>query len=92
MRFFESKINQRRDDTYDEERFWPRFKCKLTTQFSDDTGTKWECDIIDISESGFGIMTSAKLKKGKTLSIVDPMVKARVVWVRNNMAGLMIYD
>lgn len=92
MRFFESEVNQRWDDSYDEERFWPRFKCKVSTQLSDDAGARWDCDIIDVSESGFCIITSARLKRGKTVSIAEPTVKAGVVWVRNNKAGLMIYD
>ena len=92
MRFFESGISQRWDDTYDEERFWPRFKCKVITQLSDDSGAMWDCDIIDVSESGVRIITSARLKRGRTVSITEPMMKAGVVWVRDNKAGLMIYD
>ncbi len=92
MRFFESGISQRWDDPYDEERFWPRFKCKVNTQISDDSGAKWDCDIIDVSESGVCIVTSARLKRGKMVSIAEPMMKAGVVWVRNDKAGLMIYD
>lgn len=92
MRLSKSEIDQKQDEPYDEERFWPRFKCKITTQLSDNTGTKWDCDIIDVSEGGFGIITAARLKRGEPVSISDPMVKAGVVWVRNKKAGLMIYD
>lgn len=91
MRFFESEISQRRgDESFDEERFWPRLKCKVGTCFSDDRGTEWECDIIDVSESGFGIITDAKLLRGKTVTLTSPALKATVIWTRNNKAGLRI--
>ncbi|HMK57191.1 MAG TPA: PilZ domain-containing protein [Dissulfurispiraceae bacterium] len=93
MRFFESELLHRLEDIYDEERFWPRFKCKVTTEISDEAGAKWDCDIINVSESGFGIMTGAKLKRGNTVNIsAEPIVKANVVWVRNNKAGLVVAD
>ncbi|HMK59902.1 MAG TPA: PilZ domain-containing protein [Dissulfurispiraceae bacterium] len=93
MHFLDHEKFQKLEDIYDEERFWPRFKCKLATQIFDEAGASWDCDIIDISESGFGIMTGAKLKRGKTVNIsASPIMKASVVWVRNNKAGLVIAE
>ncbi len=92
MRFFESRIRPRRDESFDEERFWPRFKCNLATKMFDDKETLWNCNIIDMSESGLGITTDAKLQKGKQVRILDPSVKADVVWIRNNRAGLVLLD
>ena len=92
MRFFESQIRQRRDKSYDEERFWPRFKCNLPSEFSDDTGNKRGCRIVDMSESGIAIVTDVKLKRGNSVSIEYPPIKGEVVWVRNNKAGLRLFD
>ena len=93
MRFFESEVVQKQDDAYDEERFWPRFRCKVPAQLSDETGAKWDCDIVDVSESGYRIVTTAKLKRGTVVNIdIEPAVKASVVWVRKNRAGLKVSD
>lgn len=90
MRFFESEIDQRREDPYDEERFWPRFKCNRIVEIYDSSGIRWSCKIVDMSESGFGIVTDARLKRGAIVNIGDSEVQADVVWVRRNKAGLRI--
>jgi len=63
-------------------------KCDYTTECSDAFGRRWTCKIVDLSERGLGIISSAKLRKGETLTIADPGTKARVVWVDENRAGL----
>ncbi len=57
---------------------------------SDGKGTEWKCDIIDVSESGFRIISDAKLLRGRTVTLAEPMIKATVIWTRNNKAGLRI--
>ncbi len=92
MRVSVNRIGKSRDDSFDEERFWPRFKCNLTTQMYDDSETLWNCRIVDMSESGLGITTDAKLQRGKRVHLVDPKVKADVVWFRDKRAGLVLID
>ena len=41
----------------------------------------WACKIVDISLRGLGVVLSAALRKGETLSIADPRTKAIVVWI-----------
>jgi hypothetical protein len=63
--------------------------CDFGTELFDASGNKWTCTIVDMSGNGFGIITDAKLMKGDMVSIVDPMTKARVVWIDKDRAGLM---
>ena len=73
-----------------EERSWPRLKCNYFTEYSDVHGNRLPCKIVDISHRGLGIVLSAALRKGETLSIVDPHTKAIVVWIENGRAGLRV--
>jgi len=60
------------------------------TEFADPRGNTWSCKIVDMTESGFGIATDARLSMGNTVDIIRPSVVARVVWVGDNKAGLRI--
>jgi hypothetical protein len=71
-----------------ETRRWPRIKCNYTTECSNAFGHRWTCNIVDLSERGLGLVSSAKLRQGETVHIADPKTKARVVWVEENRAGL----
>jgi hypothetical protein len=71
-----------------EKRLKPRHACAIPTELIDSVGKLWSCKIVDMSESGFGIITPASLKKGGSLSIVKPSIIAEVVWARENKAGL----
>ena len=78
------------EDTYCEKRRRPRLDCAVVTEFADPRGNTWSCKIVDMSESGFGIATSARLSMGNTVNIIRPAVEAKVVWVGDNKAGLRI--
>ena len=77
-------------DTYSEKRLRPRFSCAITTDCSDSRGNTWNCKIMDMSESGFGITTVARLSMGTLVNIVRPEVATKVVWATENKAGLRI--
>ena len=74
-----------------EDRIWPRLKCDLITECSA-FGVRWVCHIVDLSQRGLGIVSSAKLYKGDTLDISDPRTKARVVWVEKGRVGLKVLN
>ncbi|HTZ17221.1 MAG TPA: PilZ domain-containing protein [Dissulfurispiraceae bacterium] len=88
----ESHIKPVKEKSYDEGRFWPRFKCNLATELLEDPETVRNCKIVNISENGLGIKTDAQLQEGKRIQLVDPKVEADVVWIRNKRAGLVICD
>ncbi len=67
-----------------------RLKCNLATGISVPWGDKWDCKIVDMSERGFGIITSAKLRKGDIVNVDSPTAKAKVIWIRDNRAGLRV--
>ncbi|HMK57190.1 MAG TPA: PilZ domain-containing protein [Dissulfurispiraceae bacterium] len=71
-------------------RAWSRIKCDLSTMISVPWGESWECRIINMSGRGFGIMTQARLRTGDMVDILEPKTKAKVVWCRDNMAGLKV--
>ncbi len=64
--------------------------CAIATEFSDAVGNTWSCKIVDISENGLGITTSARLRMGHPVNIIRPAVAAEVVWAAENKAGLRI--
>ena len=74
-----------------EDRAWPRLNCEIDTEFIV-SGKRWPCMIIDLGESGFGIISSLQLHKGAILGIADPSAKARVIWAENGRAGLKVYN
>jgi hypothetical protein len=53
-------------------------------------GDRWSCKIVDMSERGFGIVTSVKLRKGDMVNIATPEAKAKVVWMDKNRVGLRV--
>jgi hypothetical protein len=67
-----------------------RLKCDLATGISVPWGDRWDCKIVDMSERGFGIITSAKLKKGDIVNVENPMAKAKVIWIMDNRVGLKV--
>ncbi|MGO9953862.1 MAG: PilZ domain-containing protein [Dissulfurispiraceae bacterium] len=73
-----------------EARSWSRLKCNLETEISVPWGDRWDCKIVDMSERGFGIITSAKLRKGDVVDVGTPKAKAKVVWARDNRVGLRV--
>jgi hypothetical protein len=76
---------------YMENRMWPRIKCDIDaycTIFMD----QWPCKIIDLSERGMGIEPKGKLYMGSIITISDPRVRAKVVWMKNDRAGLKIIN
>ena len=74
-----------------ENRMWPRLKCDIDTYcaaFPD----QWSCKIVDLSERGMGIVSSTKLFKGAMVNVMDPRAKAKVIWMKDNRAGLKIIN
>jgi len=88
MSFFSSLFRKKEAVTYYEKRRQPRHVCAIPTELIDSSGKLWSCKIVDMSESGFGINTTALLKKGTALSIVKPTIMAEVVWSTDSRAGL----
>ena len=76
--------------SYNEKRRRNRTMCSLVTEFTDTKGGTWSCRIVDMSESGLGILTSARLMMGTTVNILSPTVEAEVVWTMENKTGLRI--
>ena len=77
-------------DTYCEKRRRPRLSCSIATEFNDSRGNTWNCKIVDMSESGFGISTTARLRTGYAVNIIRPAVSTEVVWASDSKAGLRI--
>ena len=67
-----------------------RLKCDLATGISVPWGDKWDCKIVDMSERGFGIITSARLRKGDIVNVESLKTNAKVIWMRDNRAGLRV--
>lgn len=88
MSFLKSIFKKKEDMTYYEKRLKARHACAIPTELMDSAGKLWSCKIVDMSESGFGIITPASLKRGSSLNIVKPSIVAEVVWARENKAGL----
>ena len=76
--------------SYSEKRRRNRTMCALVTELTDTKGRTWSCRIVDMSESGLGILTSARLMMGTTVNILSPTVEAEVVWTMENKTGLRI--
>jgi len=76
--------------SYGEKRRRERVRCAVVSELADTRGDKWSCKIVDVSESGLGILTSAQLMMGTKVNIFRPSVEAEVVWAGENKAGLRI--
>ena len=74
-----------------EKRIYSRMSCDLDTTLTAFT-YEWPCKIVNISESGFGIVIAKDLSRGIVVSLADPNTNARVVWSRDNRAGLEILN
>jgi hypothetical protein len=66
-----------------------RHQYEIDTELIDSTGKKWDCKIVNMSESGIGISIQASFLRGDLLRIVKPKIMAAVVWSKDNRAGLM---
>jgi hypothetical protein len=84
---FESHV---KDKSPNESRTLQRRKCDLATELMVPWGDRWSCKIVDMSERGFGIVTSVKLRKGDMVNIATPEAKAKVVWMDKNRVGLRV--
>jgi len=78
------------EEALSEKRRRPRLVCAVVTEFADPAGKTWSCKIVDMSENGLGLATSAHLTKGSTVNIIRPSIEAKVVWVGDEKAGLSI--
>ena len=90
MGILDGLFKKRQSDAYSEKRHRPRLSCAIATELTDPKGDVWSCKIVDMSESGFGITTGARLRMGHEVNIIRPSVEARVVWAADNKAGLRI--
>ncbi|HMK56383.1 MAG TPA: PilZ domain-containing protein [Dissulfurispiraceae bacterium] len=90
MGFLQSIFKRARREPYLEKRGRSRLNCSIATEFNDVKGKTWSCRIVDMSENGFGIATSAHLRIGNTINMMRPSVEARVVWATESRAGLRI--
>jgi hypothetical protein len=90
MSILESLFGKQQEGPHDEKRHSKRIMCAVVTELADTRGEKWSCKIVDMSESGLGIVTSARLMIGTTVDIFRPSVLAEVVWAGENKAGLRI--
>jgi hypothetical protein len=87
MGFF-GDLFKKQNGSYYEKRNRPRLSCAIPTEMMDPKGKLWGCKIVDMSENGFGIITTASLKLGSTLNILKPSIQTQVVWIKDNRAGL----
>ncbi len=90
MGFFRRLFGRPKSDSFSEKRLKPRLSCAISTELSDAWGNTWNCKIIDMSEGGLGITTSARLRMGSLVKIIKPAVSTEVVWALENKAGLRI--
>jgi hypothetical protein len=90
MGIWSSFLKRQQEDFFCEKRQRARHKCVVSTEFADFRGNIWNCKIVDMSESGLRLVTSAPLATGNTVNIYRPSVEAKVVWVGDNQAGLSI--
>jgi len=90
MGMWGSLFKKRQEDAYCEKRRRPRLRCAVVTEVADPRGNTWDCKIVDMSESGFGIATGARLSIGSIVNIIRPSVEVKVVWVGDNKAGLRV--
>ncbi len=88
MGIFASIFKKQTFDTNYEKRLRPRHACAIPTELTDAAGKTWSCRIVDMSETGFGIISPASLESGSIMNIVKPYIVAEVVWARENKAGL----
>ena len=77
-------------DNDGERRRRPRIKCAVVTRLTDNRGAAWSCKIIDFSEKGLCISTSASLNAGNIINVSRPAIEAKVIWSTDNRAGLTI--
>jgi hypothetical protein len=90
MSLLESLFGKQQEVSYSEKRHRKRIRCAVVTELADKRGETWSCKIVDMSESGLGILTSARLIMGTTVNLFRPSVEAEVVWAGENKAGLKI--
>ncbi|MGO9377206.1 MAG: PilZ domain-containing protein [Dissulfurispiraceae bacterium] len=67
-----------------------RSSCDVTAEFADSGRNMYSCKIVDISESGIGIVASTNLVVGNVINITRPAIEAEVIWALDYKAGLRI--
>ena len=90
MSMWDTFFKRHHKDFSCEKRHRSRRRCTVAAEFTDLKGNVWNCEIVDMSESGLSVATSAQLAMGNTVNIIRPSVEAKVVWVEDNKAGLSI--
>ena len=88
MGILNALFKKRIANTHHEKRGKPRYTCAIPTELMDAAGRIWGCRIVDISETGFSIVSPASLNKGSIMNILKPSIVAEVVWAHDNKAGL----
>ncbi len=83
-------VKRQRKNFSCEKRHQSRRRLAVAAKFADPDGNIWDCKIVDMSESGLSVATSARLATGNTVTIVRPSIEAKVVWIEDNKAGLRI--
>ena len=83
-------FKRQQDDFICEKRRRSRLRMAVAAEFADPNGNCWNCEIVEMSESGLKVATQAQLAKGDTVNIIRPAVEAKVVWIEDNKAGLRI--
>jgi hypothetical protein len=74
-----------------ENRIWRRSKCDIDT-YCAAFPKLWSCKIVDLSERGMGIVSTTNMYKGAVVNFTDLKAIARVVWTKDNRAGLKIIN
>src|ERR1700690_3191207 len=82
-----NRSRSRKQDFYREKRRSERTKCAAAAKLADASQSKRSFTIVDISESGVGIASSANLEVGNILHFTRPAMEAEVVWAADNKAG-----
>jgi hypothetical protein len=75
----------------EDKRKWPRTKCDFKTKYYNSFMSRFHCKIVDMSQYGFGIV-GARLPKGAVIKFSDPWAKAKVVWSKDDRAGLKVVN
>ena len=85
-----NRSRRRKQDFYHEKRRSERTKCVAAAKLADTSQSTSSFTIVDISESGVGIISSHNLEVSNVLHFTRPAMEAEVVWAVGNRAGLRI--
>ena len=90
MRHFLNSSRKSKQDFYCEKRKRQRVKCTSEAKFIYTNQSIYSCKIVDMSESGVAISSSADLEVGGILNFIRPAMEVEVIWTLENKAGLKI--